>query len=100
MTEEMKAQIFEPFFTTKEAAKGTGLGLAIVYGIVKSSGGQIRCTASWASARRSGSSSPADDASAALLARVRGRLAPRGTETMLLVEDEEPVRAVIAADRC
>ncbi len=93
MDEETKARLFEPFFTTKQAAQGAGLGLAIVHGIVKSSGGTIRV-----------SSEPGAGTSVRLFfprveeaepAAVTPEETSRGAETILLVEDEEPVRAVI-----
>ncbi len=89
------ARIFEPFFTTKEAGKGTGLGLAMVYGIVEQSGGHIavesevgRGTVFTIYLPRidevAEPSEPATDAGAA----------PRGSETVLLVEDDESLRAL------
>jgi PAS domain S-box-containing protein len=94
MTPEVQAHLFEPFFTTKEAGKGTGLGLATVYGIVKQAGGDIRVR----SAPGEGTSfeilfprvdGPAEPAEAA-----PPRELPRGTETILVVEDEPLVRAL------
>jgi two-component system, cell cycle sensor histidine kinase and response regulator CckA len=96
MDAETQAHIFEPFFTTKERGKGTGLGLATVYGVVKQSGGFI-----WVH------SEPGQGSTfKVLLPRVEetvGTVAPdrdsseslRGSETILLTEDEEALRSLI-----
>jgi CheY-like chemotaxis protein len=95
MTDDVKAHLFEPFFTTKPRGKGTGLGLATVYGIVKQSAGHVHVR----SAPGEGASfevlfpsvdEAVDAASAAVLAT-----RPRGDETILLVEDEVPLRRLL-----
>ena len=95
MDAEIQSHVFEPFFTTKETGKGTGLGLATVYGIVKQNDGYI-----WLS------SEPGKGACFQIfLPRVyenaevtqirEPAFPPRGTETVLVVEDEDAVRHVV-----
>ncbi|HVP19130.1 MAG TPA: PAS domain-containing protein, partial [Spirochaetia bacterium] len=93
MDRDVLSHVFEPFFTTKEPSKGTGLGLSTVYGIVKQSDGAITCasepgkgTTFTVSFPRS--MEPAEPAAAPLADA--GEL--RGTETILLVEDDDMVR--------
>ena len=93
MSEETQSRIFEPFYTTKEVGKGTGLGLSMVYGIVKQSGGYIwvysepqRGTAFKIYLPRT------DQAAETTAAEKRSASVQRGTETILLVEDDPQLR--------
>lgn len=94
MTPETRAHLFEPFFTTKDRGKGTGLGLATVYGIVKQSGGYIQVESSPGSGTEFRIYLPRVDAP--LDEPISEGGAPADAEpegvTILLVEDEEPVR--------
>ena len=98
MTTEVVARVFEPFFTTKPDGKGTGLGLAMVFGFVKQSGGHVKIY-----------SEPGEGTTVKLyLPRAVGTAAtaqrsgapvelPRGTGTVLVVEDEAAVREIACA---
>jgi PAS domain S-box-containing protein len=93
MTPEVKAHVFEPFFTTKPPGKGTGLGLATVYGIVKQSQGYIVLE----SAPGQGTSFEVyfpRTPDAAVPTPVPVPTSRRGTETILVVEDDPLVRKV------
>jgi two-component system, cell cycle sensor histidine kinase and response regulator CckA len=85
--------IFEPFFTTKDIGKGTGLGLATVYGIMKQHQGWIEAESKLGSGSSFTIFLPAADAEKRPAIKARVASKPRGgTESILLVEDEEPVR--------
>ena len=96
MDGKTKERIFEPFFTTKEVGKGTGLGLSIAYGIVKQHNGYITC-----------SSEPGKGTEFRIYLPATSRevpttdnesvlpLAPGGTETILIAEDDTTVRALV-----
>jgi signal transduction histidine kinase/ActR/RegA family two-component response regulator len=93
MTDDVRERAFEPFFTTKEPGKGTGLGLSTVYGIVNQSGGTIRVESLPGRGTSFTIALPASEMVGGGEAQTpdEGEL-PRGTETVLIVEDAEDVR--------
>ena len=98
MDRETVARIFEPFFTTKEMGKGTGLGLATVYGIVKQSGGYIFCDSEPGRGTRFTVYFPRVYGEKVVDARRPAAAESlRGSESILLVEDEEAIRTFMAA---
>ncbi len=84
--------IFEPFYTTKELGRGTGLGLAMVYGIVKQHGGFITCYSEVGRGTAFSAFFPAMGKPTDSEVKKIGEIPASGTETILLVDDEPPVR--------
>ena len=96
MDKETQSRIFEPFFTTKEKGKGTGLGLSTVYGIVKQSGGYIFAQSEMGRGTTFTIYLPqVDDGSDSAGPPHVARVETGGSETVLLVEDEESVRQLV-----
>ncbi len=87
-----RAHVFEPFFTTKEVGKGNGMGLATVYGIVRQSGGRVACASEPHLGTTITIDLPRVEPSEPIPAAGLETPTPRGSETILLVEDEKAVR--------
>ena len=96
MTEEVRQHLFEPFFTTKGPEKGTGLGLAVVHGFVKQIGGFVEVTTEPGAGTCFTIYLPRIDAPATSPGGVgeAGAGPAQGTETILLIDDDDAVRAL------
>jgi PAS domain S-box-containing protein len=87
-------RIFEPFFTTKQPGEGTGLGLSMVFGMVKSHGGHISCYSEVGVGTTFRIYFPVAELDLPTAVADTMEMAAGGTETLLLVDDEEPVRTL------
>jgi len=94
MSPEVLSRLFEPFFTTKGVGKGTGLGLAMVYGVVKQSGGGIEVTSVLGEGTEFLIYLPVVSSTEDRARSARPAPLQRGTETVLVVEDEPLVRTL------
>jgi PAS domain S-box-containing protein len=97
MSKEVLREVFEPFFTTKEVGKGAGLGLATIYGIVKQSGGHVWVESEPGQGARFTLYFPKVERVAIPAAPISVNAPPRGSETILVVEDEAPLRKGICS---
>jgi signal transduction histidine kinase/CheY-like chemotaxis protein len=96
MDADVRAHVFDPFFTTKADRGGTGLGLSTVYGIVRQSGGAVDVASTPGSGSRFDVYLPSVALPTRPAAGAPAPIAVRGTETVLLAEDQEPLRRLIA----
>ncbi|WP_137130243.1 PAS domain-containing protein [Rhizobium sp. FY34] len=94
MPQEVLARAFDPFFTTKPEGKGTGLGLSMVYGFVKQSGGHINIYSEPGSGTTLRIYLPRSMEAEDVMAEESGGIVVGGTETILVVEDDEAVRDI------
>lgn len=97
MSQEVQSHLFEPFFTTKPKGKGTGLGLSIVYGIVRHSGGHVFVSSYVGLGTTFTICFPAIAEAAQKKDTDYDQLFVPGTETLLVVEDEEMVRQMLSS---
>ncbi|HEX8890902.1 MAG TPA: response regulator [Pyrinomonadaceae bacterium] len=95
MEPEIQEHIFEPFFTTKEKGKGTGLGLSTIYGIVKQSGGHLWLYSEVGHGTTFKIYLPLVNEESSTEATVKPAQIARGSETILMVEDEGALRELI-----
>ncbi len=96
MSPEVRQRIFEPFFTTKHGNQGTGLGLAVVYGIVVAHKGLIDVESVPGAGSTFHVYLPLDEGAAPIVPALSSEQAPRGTESILIVDDEESLRTLLA----
>ena len=96
MSQEVKAHIFEPFFTTKGVGQGTGLGLAVVHGFVKQSGGYVDVESEQGEGTTFAISLPLVAEAPAAQQQLPTASLAHGAEAVLIVEDEEAVRHLLA----
>jgi len=97
MNEEVKSHLFEPFFTTKGVGKGTGLGLATCYGIICQSDGDVRVYSEPGSGTTFKIYLPRTNAPLDVAPPTDSEDLPRGDESLLVVEDDRAVRAMIVS---
>jgi CheY-like chemotaxis protein len=97
ISDEVKARVFEPFFSTKGVGQGTGLGLSTCYGIIKQSGGHISVYSELGRGTTFKIYLPQLESQAKIpILRLDSPDLPRGTETILLVEDDPALREMAA----
>ncbi|MBW6422775.1 PAS domain-containing protein [Rhizobium sp. XQZ8] len=94
MTPEILEKVFDPFFTTKPEGKGTGLGLSMVYGFVKQSGGHIKIYSEPGNGTTVRIYLPRTMEEEDAVAEMTAGIASGGSETILVVEDDEAVREI------
>jgi len=97
ISKEVREQMFEPFYTTKDHGKGTGLGLSTVFGIVKQSSGYLSAHSELGHGARFSIYLPRVEATTASNQRPKTEARYGGTETILVVEDEEALREAICS---
>ncbi|MEP6938583.1 MAG: PAS domain S-box protein [Rudaea sp.] len=94
MSFEVLTRAFEPFFTTKDSGRGSGLGLSMVYGFVKQSGGHVAADSRVGYGTKIEIFLPVAERGATTAERAMGAVQPRGSGTILVVEDEADVRRI------
>ena len=92
---DVLGRVFDPFFTTKEVGKGTGLGLSMVYGFIRQSNGHIEIASEVGRGTTVRMYFPRSDPATAAAQAPRRQAMPRGSERILVVEDEKAVRAIV-----